>query len=231
MSPQSVEEQNPLIREYSAYYEQNALTQRQGLYARYMKRGLDILCSAVGLVALSPVLAVIACIIKLTTPGPIFFRQVRIGRGGRQFRILKFRSMVADAGKNGLGITISGDSRVTGIGTFLRHYKFDELPQLWNVLRGDMSLVGPRPELPVYVARYTPEQLRVLSARPGITDPASIVYRFEEDLLRDQPHAEQFYCDNILPHKLSLNLKYITNVTLKNDLLLLLLTIKALSVR
>src|SRR5690348_3230770 len=129
----------------------------RSIYARYGKRSLDVLSSAIGLLILLPVLALIACFVKLSTPGPVLYRQARIGKAGQQFQIPKFRSMVADASKNGLGITASGDSRVTHVGRFLRRYKLDELPQLWNVFCGEMSLVGPRPELPIYVAGYTPE--------------------------------------------------------------------------
>src|SRR5579862_6436950 len=185
----------------------------RSIYARYGKRAFDVFASAIGLLVLSPLLVVIACWIKLGTAGPVFFRQIRIGRGGEQFRILKFRSMVEDASKRGLGITVSGDGRVTRVGRFLRRYKLDELPQLWNVLRGDMSLVGPRPELPVYVAEYTSEQRLVLSARPGITDPASLTYRHEEELLAGQQNPEEFYRLQVLPDKLARNAHYIQKMS------------------
>ena len=136
--------------------------------------------------------------------------------------------MEVDSAKRGLGITVSGDHRITAIGRILRRYKIDELPQLWNVLRGDMSLVGPRPELPVYVDRYTPEQCQVLSVRPGITDPASISYRDEERLLQESPDPEHLYCETILPHKLSLNRQYIAKGSMGNDILLISSTIKFL---
>lgn len=136
--------------------------------------------------------------------------------------------MAADAVKKGLGITTSGDPRITRLGRVLRKYKIDELPQLWNVLWGDMSLVGPRPELQVYVNRYTPDQRVVLAVRPGITDPASLVYRHEEALLQESSEPENLYCTTILPHKLSLNLGYIETLSLGNDILLVLSTIKSL---
>lgn len=189
------------------------------------KRALDVFSSGIGLLILSPLLLIIACCIKLNTAGPVFFRQIRIGRGGRHFQILKFRSMVVDAPERGLGITVSGDARVTSIGRVLRRYKLDELPQLWNVLCGEMSLVGPRPELPIYVAGYTPEQRVVLSARPGITDPASLAYRHEEKLLASKHNPEEFYRSQVLPDKLSQNVSYIQRISLKGDLRIILDTL------
>jgi len=197
----------------------------RSIYARYGKRALDVFSSAIGLLILSPLLAIIACCIKFSTPGPVVYRQIRIGQDGCQFQILKFRSMVVDASKRGLGITVSGDSRVTRVGGFLRRYKLDELPQLWNVLCGDMSLVGPRPELPIYVAGYTPEQRAVLSARPGITDPASLAYRHEEELLSGQRSPEEFYRSKVLPDKLARNVRYIKRISLKGDLRIILETL------
>jgi len=197
----------------------------KSIYARHGKRALDILSSAIGLVMLSPLLASIACYIKMTSTGPIFYRQIRIGIDGRQFQVLKFRSMVIDAAKRGLGITVSGDKRVTPAGRWLRSYKLDELPQLWNVLRGDMSLVGPRPELPIYVAAYTREQFLVLLVRPGITDPASLAYRHEEELLAGSENPEEFYRSQILPDKLARSLDYIRKISLKGDLQIILKTL------
>jgi lipopolysaccharide/colanic/teichoic acid biosynthesis glycosyltransferase len=160
----------------------------------------------------------VACCIKLTSRGPIFYRQIRLGKDGRQFQILKFRSMAADGSKTGLNITIAGDVRVTAVGRFLRRHKVDEIPQLWNVVRGEMSLVGPRPELPVYVAEYTPEQRKVLSVHPGITDPASLVYRHEEEILADHEDPEKFYRTHILPDKVARNIAYLQKITLRSDL-------------
>jgi lipopolysaccharide/colanic/teichoic acid biosynthesis glycosyltransferase len=194
----------------------------KGIYVRYGKRTLDLFSSGIGLLVLSPVLAVIACYIKLTTRGPVVYRQTRIGQDGHSFHILKFRSMVVGASKMGLGITVSGDTRVTSVGRFLRRHKLDELPQLWNVFRGEMSIVGPRPELPCYVDGYTAEQRRVFSVRPGITDPASLAYWHEEGLLAGHPNPDEFYRSHLLPDKLARNLSYIQRISLKNDLRIIL---------
>ena len=148
-----------------------------------MPRSLEIILATIGLLLLSPVLIVLALIIKLDDGGPVFYRARRIGRDGHEFALLKFRSMIAGADKRGDGLTTMNDSRVTPMGSFLRRRKLDELPQLFNVLVGDMSFVGPRPEDPRYVEIYTAEQRRVLSTRPGITSPASIEFRNEETLL------------------------------------------------
>jgi lipopolysaccharide/colanic/teichoic acid biosynthesis glycosyltransferase len=198
---------------------------QKGFYALHGKRALDILSSALSLIALSPFLIFVACCVRFTSRGPVVFRQIRAGKDGRQFQILKFRSMVVDAAKEGSRITIAGDRRVTVVGKFLRAYKIDELPQLWNVLRGDMSLVGPRPELPVYVAEYTPEQRLVLSVRPGITDPASLAYRHEEKILAGHRNPEQFYRTQILPDKLARNLAYLREISFSNDLRIILATV------
>ena len=196
-----------------------------GIYVRYGKRVLDLFLSAIGLLVLSPVLAWIACCIKLTSPGAVLYRQIRVGQNGRPFQILKFRSMLVDAPTPGSGITVSGDKRVTRVGRFLRRHKLDELPQLWNVLRGEMSLVGPRPELPIYVDAYTPQQRLVLSARPGITDPASLAYRHEEEILASHADPEAFYRSEILPDKLARNAAYIQAASLKGDLHIILETL------
>jgi lipopolysaccharide/colanic/teichoic acid biosynthesis glycosyltransferase len=206
-------------------YKPSGLALRQSFYMKRGKRALDIFSSSIGLMVLSPAFLVAACCIKLTSPGPVFYRQSRLGKDGRQFQILKFRSMVAEASKKGLDITVSGDSRVTTVGRFLRRYKIDELPQLWNVIRGDMSLVGPRPELPAYVAEYTPEQRFVLSARPGITDPASLTYRDEEEILAGHNNPQHFYRTQILPDKLCRNMSYLQEISLKKDLLIILETV------
>ena len=189
-----------------------------------LKRAFDITASAVGLTVLSPLLFLIALVIRLTSPGPVLFRATRIGRGGRTFTLYKFRSMVADADRHGPGITTSGDPRITPIGRLLRRTKLDEFPQLWNVLRGDMSLVGPRPEDPRYVALYTPAQRAILDVRPGITSLASLRYRNEETLL-DGPEWETRYVQEILPAKLALDLDYARRATPWRDLLIILRTI------
>ncbi len=198
-----------------------------GFYASYGKRALDILAATVGLILLSPALGLVACCIKLTSRGPAFYRQVRIGKGGRPFQILKFRSMTMQTSNRDLKITVAGDSRVTPVGRFLRRYKVDELPQLWNVIRGDMSLVGPRPEVPVYIEEYTREQRIVLSVRPGITDTASLAYRHEEEILANQGDPEQFYRTQILPDKLARNRAYLEKITLQNDIRIIVKTISS----
>ncbi len=200
----------------------------QGFYARYFKRALDVSCSVLGMAVLAPVFLIAACCVKVSSRGPIFYRQTRIGKDGRQFQILKFRSMLVGAEKIGLGITVSGDRRITAVGRFLRHHKVDELPQLWNVLCGDMSLVGPRPEVPVYVAAYTLEQRRVLSVRPGITDLATIAYRYEEQILADHDDPERFYRTQVVPDKLVRNLVYLDGVSLGGDLRIIFETVASL---
>ena len=199
-----------------------------GFYRRLGKRLIDIVASLVGLVLLSPVLIAVSILVKCTSPGPILYWQDRVGRGEKMFRIAKFRSMVAGADKKGPSITSSGDARVTRLGAILRKFKLDEFPQLWNVLRGEMSLVGPRPELPQYVANYTGEQRRVFSVRPGITDIASIRYRHEEELLGQSQNPEEFYRNVVLPQKLELNLRYIKQLSLSCDAKLIYLTLRSL---
>lgn len=189
-----------------------------------LKRGFDIVASAMGLFLLSPLLVIIAAIIRLTSPGPILYRARRVGRYGREFTLYKFRSMVADADKHGPGITAADDPRITLIGKLLRRTKLDELPQLFNVLRGDMSLVGPRPEDPRYVALYTPEQRNVLDVRPGITSLASLRYRDEEALLTDKDWEQQ-YIEQVLPTKLAIELEYTENATLWRDIVIILQTL------
>ena len=190
-----------------------------------LKRTVDVMAAGGGLVLLAPVLVLLALMVKWTSPGPVFFGQERVGRGGRNFRILKFRTMVADAERRGLHITAGGDPRITPVGRFLRRYKMDELPQLWNVLAGDMSLVGPRPEVAKYVALYSPEQRRVLEVRPGITDPASLAYRHEEALLAQAADPERFYVETVMPAKLRINLDYINHRTFVRDFAVLLRTL------
>jgi lipopolysaccharide/colanic/teichoic acid biosynthesis glycosyltransferase len=197
----------------------------ESIYTKWGKRALDVLFSVLGLLVLSPFFVIIGCIIKLSSSGGAFYRQTRIGQGGRYFQIIKFRSMIDGGARSGLQITASGDSRVTSVGRVLRRYKLDELPQLWNVLRGDMSLVGPRPEIPTYVATYTDDQRRVLSVRPGITDPASLAYRHEEEILAEQSDPEQFYRTQVLPDKLVRNLVYVQAISLRNDLLVIFETV------
>ena len=174
-----------------------------------MKRLFDVVASGVGLLLLSPLFLLVAIWIKLDSPGPVFYRQVRVGRYNRDFRIFKFRSMRVGADKGSL-VTIGGrDPRVTRSGYFIRKLKIDELPQLINVFIGDMSLVGPRPEVRHYVDYWTKEQLRVLDVRPGITDPASIKFRNENELLEKAEDAEKYYIEVIMQEKLRLYLEYV----------------------
>lgn len=183
-----------------------------------LKRLFDITCSFIGLLLLSPLFFVIAAWILTDSRGGVFYRQVRVGQYGRDFRLFKFRSMRPGSDKKGL-LTVGGrDNRITRSGYFLRRYKLDELPQLINVLTGDMSLVGPRPEVRKYVDLYTEEQKKVLLARPGITDYASIEYARENDLLAQSSDPEKTYIEEIMPAKLLLNLKYINEQGLGTDL-------------
>jgi lipopolysaccharide/colanic/teichoic acid biosynthesis glycosyltransferase len=198
-----------------------------GFYAKHGKQALETLLATIGLILLSPVFGLLACCIKLTSRGPVLYRQVRVGKDGRSFQILKFRSMVMQSLDIDVMITVAGDSRVTAMGKVLRRYKVDELPQLWNVIRGDMSLVGPRPELPIYVSEYTQDQRIVLSVRPGITDPASLAYRHEEEILAEQSDPEQFYRTQILPDKLARNRAYLRQITFRNDTRIILRTISS----
>jgi lipopolysaccharide/colanic/teichoic acid biosynthesis glycosyltransferase len=193
------------------------------------KRTFDLFFSFIGLFFLFPFFILIIIGIKLTSPGPVFFRQTRIGKEENPFTILKFRTMVVDAEKKGPQITIGDrDPRITNLGHFLRKRKLDELPQLINVFLGDMSLVGPRPEVPHYVGYYTPEQKRVFSLRPGVTDYASIQFRDESELLKKYKDPEKAYIESIMPEKLKLNLEYLDKRDLFLDFKLILQTLKVL---
>ena len=197
----------------------------QSFYAKTGKRLFDVGVATVGLLLLSPLLVALAFLVKLTSAGPVFYRQIRVGQGGKIFRIAKFRSMRVDADRYGLPITSAGDPRVTAFGRVLRRLKLDELPQLWNVFKGEMSLVGPRPEVPLYVEGYSMSQRQVLLLRPGITDPASILYRDEEQLLGVQPDPDRYYREVVLPNKLKLNVEYLSCLSFFYDLSLVLRTI------
>jgi lipopolysaccharide/colanic/teichoic acid biosynthesis glycosyltransferase len=192
------------------------------------KRMFDFVLAAMGLVLLSPLFAAIALWIKLDSPGPVFFRQERVGRYGVPFRIHKFRTM-RHVRPDGLQLTVGNDARITGAGHFLRRTKLDELPQLVDVLRGCMSLVGPRPEVPRYLAAY-PSELRdkLLSVRPGMTDVASLEFRNENELLARAADPEREYIDVVLPRKLRLAAQYVDRATLATDLKLIGRTLKTL---
>ncbi len=190
-----------------------------------LKRAFDIVFAAAGLLVLLPLGMTIVLLIKVTNHGPIFYGQSRVGQFGRTFRIWKFRSMVMNADKVGAIVTQGQDPRITRLGRFLRKTKLDELPQLWNVLVGDMSFVGPRPEVPRYVQFYTPEQRTVLRFKPGITDIASLLFRTEEDLLCGAEDVEAFYVRYCLPRKIALNLQYAERASFLRDLRVILQTL------
>lgn len=191
-----------------------------------MKRIFDIISSIIGLIVLSPIFLVLALWIKYDSDGPVFYRQVRVGKKGKDFKIFKFRSMRQGSDKKGL-ITVGGrDPRVTKSGFYIRKYKLDEFPQLINVLIGDMSIVGPRPEVRKYVDLYTADQLKVLSVKPGITDIASIKYRNENELLEKAQDPDKMYIEVIMPDKLKYNLEYISKQSVIYDLKLIFLTLK-----
>ena len=192
-----------------------------------LKRVMDIVISGGALFVLWPVLVLIALAIRIDDPGPVFYRQVRVGKDGKEFRIFKFRTMVVDADKKGLQITVGRDNRITRMGRLLRRTKLDELAQLINVFTGEMSFVGPRPEVPKYVNLYTPYQRQVLLVRPGITDYASIAYRNENDMLEGAEDPEKMYIDVIMPDKIELNMKYLREISPLADIRLILSTIVA----
>ena len=186
-----------------------------------MKRLFDIIASGCGLLVLSPILVIVAIWIKLDSKGPVFYRQVRVGRYNKDFKIYKFRSMRVGSDKGSL-VTVGGrDPRITRSGYFIRKFKIDELPQLINVFTGDMSLVGPRPEVRHYVDYWTPDQMRVLDVRPGITDPASIRYRNENELLATAEDPEKYYIEVIMQEKLKLYLEYVRDSSFWYDIKLI----------
>lgn len=190
-----------------------------------MKRLFDILLSFIGLLLLQPLFVVVAIMIKVDSTGPIFFRQGRVGKNFRRFMIYKFRTMVVDAEKKGLRITSGGDHRVTRAGRILRKFKIDELPQLFNVLKGDMSFVGPRPEVEEYVKLYEKDYQEILKRRPGITDVSSIIFREEEAVLKNQADPEGYYKKILLPEKIRLAKEYIAHSSFLYDLKLILNTL------
>lgn len=193
-----------------------------------MKRIFDIIASAFGLILLSPLFLILAIWIKCDSKGPVFYRQVRVGKNNKDFRIFKFRSMRVGSDKGSL-VTIGGrDPRVTRSGYFIRKFKLDEFPQLINVFVGDMSLVGPRPEVRHYVDYWTPEQMHVLDVRPGITDPASIKFRNENELLEQAEDPEKYYIEVVMQEKLKLYLEYVQNHSFWGDIKLIFQTFKVI---
>jgi len=190
-----------------------------------LKRIFDITLSLFGLIILLPFMLIIAILIKIDSKGPVFFKQIRVTKNGKEFKIFKYRTMRVGSDKYSQ-ITVGKDGRITKIGSFLRKYKLDEIPQLINVLIGDMSLVGPRPEVPKYVALYTDEQKEILKVRAGITDYASIEFSDENDLLASEEEPEKAYIEKIMPKKIELNKKYLSEVSILTDIKIILLTIK-----
>ena len=190
-----------------------------------LKRIFDITLSLFGLIILLPFMLIIAILIKIDSKGPVFFKQIRVTKNGKEFKIFKYRTMRVGSDKYSQ-ITVGKDGRITKIGSFLRKYKLDEIPQLINVLIGDMSLVGPRPEVPKYVALYTDEQKEILKVRAGITDYASIEFSDENDLLASEKNPEEAYIEKIMPKKIELNKKYLSEISILTDIKIILLTIK-----
>ena len=189
-----------------------------------MKRLFDITASLFGLLVLWPLLLAVAAAVRVKMPdGPVLFRQKRVGQYGRLFTLVKFRTMTANHG--GSCVSVAGDRRITPLGAFLRRRKLDELPELWNVLRGDMSFVGPRPDVPGYADRLQGEERRILELRPGITGPATLKYRNEEALLAAQPDAQRYNDEIIYPDKVRINLEYLKNRTFAGDIRIILQTL------
>jgi len=190
-----------------------------------IKRPFDLIFSFVGISLFLPVGALIALIIKIEDGGPIFYIQERVGQGGRHFKMIKFRTMIRNADKIGSAITIGNDSRITRVGRWLRRFKLDEFPQLFNVLKGEMSFVGPRPEVPKYVTLYNDTEREVLNLVPGITDPASIIYRNENEILGKFGDPEKHYVEKIMPDKIRINLEYAKKANVLSDIFVILQTI------
>ena len=193
-----------------------------------MKRCFDILASIIGLAVLSPFMIGCAVLVKLTSEGPIFFKQQRLGLGGKHFNILKFRSMVVNAENHGARVTADGDKRITRIGRILRKTKMDELPQLINVLKGEMSFVGPRPEVQEFVDCYPEEYKTLLTVRPGITDIGSIEFRDEEEILAASENPKKTYIEDVLPQKIELGKRYIDDHSILFDIQLIFRTLVAI---
>lgn len=190
-----------------------------------MKRIFDLIVAVKGVLILSPIFLICSFLAKKQSHGTIFYKAIRIGKDEKPFFMLKFRTMISNADAIGLGLTTFDDDRITPIGAFLRRWKLDELPQLINVIRGEMSLIGPRPESPKYVQHYTADQKHVLTVRPGITGPAQYANRDEAEKLKDHPDPEHFYITKLLPEKIAIDLDYIQNQNLFTDLYWLIRTV------
>lgn len=200
-------------------------------YRRFGKRGLDLAASVLGLVILAPVFLIVAVLVKATSFGPVFFRQIRVGQFEKPFRIFKFRSMAANGSGRGSQLTAAGDPRITPVGRWLRRSKIDELPQLINVLLGHMSLVGPRPEVPEYAATYSAKNKRIFQKKPGMTSPVAARNLEEEELLASQDDKHDFYLKVLLPAKLEIELAYCSNITFVGDLKWILATLVNIAAR
>ena len=190
-----------------------------------IKRQFDLFFSLIGISLFLPLGALIGLLIKIEDGGPIFYIQERIGHRGKSFRMIKFRTMVRDADKMGSAITIGNDARITSVGRWLRRFKLDEFPQLFNVLKGEMSFVGPRPEVPKYVAVYNDMEREVLNLVPGITDPASVIYRNESEILGGFQDPEKQYIEKIMPNKIRINLEYARRANIMSDIFVILQTL------
>jgi lipopolysaccharide/colanic/teichoic acid biosynthesis glycosyltransferase len=191
---------------------------QDNFYTKYGKRIFDFIASLIGLILLSPFLVIIGILIKISDKGPIFYRSKRIGQNFKPFYLLKFRTMVVNAEELGPSITKGGDQRITKIGKFLRKTKLDELPQLWNVVKGELSLVGPRPEVEKYISFYKDDYKEILKIRPGITDYAAIKFRNEEEILAKFEDVEKAYIENVLPEKIKLYKTYLNEIGFLTDL-------------
>lgn len=205
---------------------EDVLAEKKG--SLFLKRAFDVFASGIGLFLLSPIFLIVAIWIKIDSEGPVFFRQKRMGLHAEPFRIFKFRTMVNDADKKGRQITVGGDARITKAGAFLRQSKIDELPQLINVFIGDMSLVGPRPEVPKYLPYYSAEDLSTLWIRPGITAPSSVHFRDESDILAQAEDPDKEYIERILPKKNALNQEYVRDFSLLSDIRIIFKTLGVL---
>ena len=196
------------------------------MYKHFFKRLIDIMISFIAIIVLLIPFVLISLLILITNPGPVFFRQKRFGKNKKMFKILKFRTMRCGADADGLLTIGTHDKRITRVGSFLRKTKIDELPQLWNVLKGEMSIVGPRPEVEKYVLLYSEEQRKVLNIRPGITDYASIEYVNENDILSQTNDPDKAYIEEVMPHKIELSMRYLEHYTVSEYLKIIFLTLK-----
>jgi lipopolysaccharide/colanic/teichoic acid biosynthesis glycosyltransferase len=198
---------------------------QDNFYAKYGKRIFDFIASLIGLILLSPFLVIIGVLVKISDKGPVFYRSKRVGQNFKPFYLLKFRTMVVNAEELGPFVTKGGDQRITKIGKFLRKYKLDELPQLWNVVKGELSIVGPRPEVEKYISFYKDDYKEILKIKPGITDYAAIKFKNEEEILAKFEDVEKAYIENVLPEKIKLYKTYLNEIGFLTDLKLIFKTL------